>query len=98
VGDIVDSAPEIKVIHISGKIESASLRLGNIKCFPENSESPVINLNIRELGEKGIVETASACLKAAECILKPDKNYLKSEGTIVTYKILNSISPLLSGK
>ncbi len=95
--DIVDYCPLVKVIHVCGKIETGSLKLGNIKYLPESIEQELINLKMKELGERGITELATLSLKIAEDFLKSGKNTLTSGKSVVTYKLLNNASSLLSG-
>ncbi len=97
ISDIVDSCPFVKVLHISGKIETGSLKFGNIKYLPENPDQQGLNLNMNELGERGIVELATLSLKIAEDFLKSGKTSLTSGESVVTYKLLNNTSSLLLG-
>ncbi|HSA06435.1 MAG TPA: hypothetical protein P5556_04585 [Candidatus Gastranaerophilales bacterium] len=97
ISDIVDQCPLVKVIHISGKTETASLRLGNISCFPEETSQDSLNTDIKELGERGITELATASFKVAENFLKLRKNALNLNDSVVTYKLLNNKPSLLLG-
>ena len=95
--DIVDLCPLVKVIHICGKTETGSLKLGKISYSPENITQDTLNLNIKELGERGITEIAAASLKIAENFLKLGKNTLNLNDSVVTYKLLGNKSSLLLG-
>ncbi len=98
ISDIVDVCPLVKVIHISGKTEIASLKLGNISYFPENAGHDSMSIKINDLGERAITELAVTSLKIAEDFLKSGKNSLLSSESVVTYKLLNQTSLLLGGR
>jgi len=95
ISDIVDLCPNVKIIHFSGKLEENSLNFGKIKYFPSEIIQNSINLNILELGENGLVETATACLKVADNLTKSKLNTLQPKDFIVTYKLLNKIQFVL---
>ena len=97
ISDIVDLCPNIKILHFSGKLEETSLNLGKIKYFPDKISQNSINLNIKELGEKGLVETATACLKVADNFIKSSKCSMQANDSIVLYKIINKTHPVLLG-
>jgi len=97
ISDIVDLCPHVKIIHFSGKLEENSLNLGKIKCFPAKITQNSINLNIRELGENALVETAIACLKVADNLIKSRANSMQINDSVVTYKIINKTQPVLLG-
>ena len=97
ISDIVDLCPNAKIIHICGKLEENSLNFGKIKYFPATINSNSINLNIRELGERGLVEIATACLKVADNLIKSNESSMNINDSVVTYKILNKINPVLLG-
>ncbi len=86
--DLVDLCPLVKILHICGKIETGSLKHGNIEHFPENLVQDSINVNIEELGERGVTELATANFKIAEDFLRNDKKYLQTDNSVVTYKLL----------
>ena len=88
--DIVDMCPLVKLIHICGKVETTSLNFGNISYFPEKITQDSINLNIEELGERGLAEIATASFKIAEDYLKLGKDSLQLNNSVVTYKLLNN--------
>lgn len=98
ISDIVDLCPNIKLIHFSGKLEESSLTFGKLRCYPAKITQNSINLNIRELGEKGLVETATACLKVADNFIKSGINALQLNDSIVIYKRLNKSHPVLLGR
>jgi hypothetical protein len=95
ISDIVDLCPNVKVIHFSGKLEENSLTFGKIKYFPAKITQNSINLNIRELGEKGLVEIATVCLKVADNLIKSGTSSMHINDSIVIYKILNKAQPVL---
>lgn len=70
IGDIVDLNPTLKVLHVCGEIETGSLKMGGISYYPGEINQESLNLNINELGERGIVELGVNCLKMAENYLK----------------------------
>jgi len=95
ISDIVDLCPNIKILHFSGKLEENSLNLGKIKYFPSKITQNSINLNILELGENALLETATACLKVADNLIKSRTNTLHTNDSIVIYKLLNKIQFVL---
>lgn len=95
--DIVDYCPLVKVLHVCGKTETTSLKLGKISYFPEDIEADSMSLSRKELGERGITEISVLSLKVAEDFLKLGKKSLTSGESVVTYKLLNKTSSLLSG-
>ncbi|OGI03818.1 MAG: hypothetical protein A2Y25_07360 [Candidatus Melainabacteria bacterium GWF2_37_15] len=70
IGDIVDLSPFVRILHISGEIETGSLKLGGIRYYPDEINQESLNVSINELGERGQVEIAVNCLKLAENYLK----------------------------
>ena len=70
IGDIVDLSPFVRILHISGAIETGSLKLGGIRYYPEEINQESLNVKINELGERGQVELAVNSLKLAETYLK----------------------------
>ncbi|OGI00495.1 MAG: hypothetical protein A2104_01155 [Candidatus Melainabacteria bacterium GWF2_32_7] len=98
ISDIVDLCPNLKIIHFSGKLEETSLNLGKIKCFPDKITQNSINLNIRELGEKGLVEITTACLKVADSFIKSNTSSMQINDSIVIYKVLNKVQSILLGR
>jgi len=70
IGDIVDLCPFVRVMQVSGEIEVGSLKLGGVRYYPEQVANESLNVNIKELGERGVVELAVNCLKLAENHLK----------------------------
>lgn len=98
ISDIVDLCPNVKVIHFSGKLEEASLNFGKLRCYPAKITQNSINLNIRELGEKGLVEMATASLKVADNFIKSVIHALQLNDSIVIYKRLNKSHPVLLGR
>jgi len=97
ISDIVDLCPQVKLLHICGKNEENSLKLGNINCFPKDIEQEELTLHRKELGERGITELTTISLKIAENFLKSGKNTLHLDDSVVTYKLLNKTSSLLLG-
>lgn len=70
IGDIVDLNPLVKILHISGEIETGSLKMAGINYYPQEINQESLNINLKELGERGIVELGVNCLKLAENKLK----------------------------
>ncbi len=70
IGDIVDLCPFVRVMQVSGEIETGSLKLGGVRYYPDEVVKDTLNVNIKELGERGVVELAVSCLKLAENHLK----------------------------
>ncbi len=70
IGDIVDLCPFVRVMQVSGEIETGSLKLGGVRYYPEQVSQDSLNTSINELGERGVVELAVNCLKLAENQLK----------------------------
>jgi len=95
IGDIVDLCPYAKIIHFSGKLEENSLNFANIQCFPAQITQNSTNLNIAELGEKGLVETTTSCLKVADNCIKSRSGSLHINDSIVIYKVLSKTQPVL---
>lgn len=97
ISDIVDLCPHVKVINICGQVETGSLNLGKIEYMPKNPFHGFLNLNMSDLGERGITEYITLGLKIAEDYLKSGKNALTSGESVVTYKLLNHASSLMLG-
>ncbi len=98
ISDIVDLNPSVKIIHFCGKLETGSLNFGKIQYYPDKINQNSINLNIRELDERSLIEITTACLKIGEDLTKTPTNSMNLNSSVVTYKVLNRVSPVLSGR
>jgi len=92
--DLVDQSSFLKILHICGETETGSLKLGSISYFPENIVQDTLNLELKDLGERGITELVVASLKIAENFLTLGKNSLNSNKSVVTYNVLKKPSSL----
>jgi len=98
ISDIVDTNPDLKVIHFAGKLETGSLNFGQIQYYPEKINTASINLNISELSQKSLIEILTACLKVGENLTNTGTDCLNLNSSVVTYKVLNKVSPAFSGR
>lgn len=70
IGDIVDLCPFVRILQVSGEVETGSLKMGGVRYYPAEIIQENLNLSIYELGERGLVELGVNCLKLAETHLK----------------------------
>jgi hypothetical protein len=98
VEDILNVNPEVKIIHLAGKMQPNALSLNRISYWPNSIVQNTLNVNIKELGLRTSVEIVAASMKAAESLIKlKDKSVLLCD-SIVTYNIVNERTPVLLGK
>ena len=97
--DIMDLNPDIKIIHIAGKLQTHCLTLSNISFVPEVITQSSINLDISELDIKTISSCAAAVMKVGEEMLKSrEKTGSITPSPLVKYNVFSLIKPLLAEK
>lgn len=97
IEDILTINPEIKIIHLAGKVQTNSLNANKIFYTPENIVQNSLNVNIKELGIRAAVEIATASMKAAESLIKSKNRTILPSDSIVTYNIVNAEGPVVLG-
>ena len=98
IEDILDINPELKIIHLCGKIETRSLSLGRISTIPEIITQNSLNVSIDELDSRAITEITAAVMKAAESLIKLKKRTILPGESIVSYNIINAGGPVVLGR
>ena len=95
IEDLVDTNPEVKIIHLSGKVQVNPLILGRISYIPEVITQNSLNVNIQELGLRAIVESTAAVMKVAETLIKTKNRTVQQNESIVSYNIINADGPVV---
>lgn len=90
ISDIVDKNPELKIMHLCGKIEMNSLRLSGLEYYPDSIVQNTLNLNIKEIGFNVFCGTAAAVMKTAECLIKYPQKSIQLNDSVISYKVANS--------
>lgn len=98
IEDLVDINPEIKIIHLAGKIQFNSLSLSKIFIAPSNITQNSLNVNINELGLRAAVELAAASMKVAESLIKLKNRTILSSDSVISYNIINAEGPVILGR
>lgn len=89
ITEVKEKNPELKIIHLSGKIEMNPLILSGLDYYPDTIIQNSLNLNIRETGLKLVCDTTAAILKAAESLIKnPDKS-IQFNDSVVSFRVVN---------
>lgn len=96
--DILTINPEVKIIHLAGKVQTNSLTANRIYFRPENLVQNSLNVNIEELGLRAAVEMVTASLKAAESLIKTKSRTILPSDSVVTYNIINAEGPVVLGR
>ncbi len=95
--DLVDLNPDIKIIHISGKLQTHSLTLSNIRLMPEVITQSSLNFDISKTDIRTLSNCIAAVMKVAEEKLGLiHKSGCSSAVPSVKYNTLNAIKPLLT--
>lgn len=98
VDDILSINPEVKIIHLAGKMQPNALTINRIHFAPVNIVQNTLNVNIAEMGLRSAVEIASASLKAAESLIKSKNRAILQDNSVVSYDIINTEGPEILGK
>jgi len=97
IDDILTMNPEIKIIHLAGKMQISSLNANRIYFKPENLVQNSLNVNIKEMGLRAAIEIATASMKVAESLIKSKNRSILPNDSVVTYNIINANSPVVLG-
>jgi hypothetical protein len=81
--------PELKIIHLSGKVEMNPLILSGLDYCPDTIIQNTLNLNIRETSLKLICDTVAATLKSAESLIKNPNKSIQFNDSIVSFRVVN---------
>ncbi|EKE02371.1 MAG: hypothetical protein ACD_20C00395G0001 [uncultured bacterium] len=98
IEDILNINPEIKIIHLAGKMQANSLTANRIYYKPENLIQNSLNVNIKEMGLRAAIEIATASMKIAESLIKIKNRTILPNDSVVTYNIINADGPVVLGR
>lgn len=98
ISDINDYNKDVKIIHISGKIDFDSINDTQINNINEKSIARNINLDISELGSRAIGDITAAAMKAVESLVKSRNNSFMEDCSALSYNIINSNGPTVLGR
>lgn len=97
ISEIKEKNSEIKIMHLSGRIEMNPLILSGLEYYPDTIIQNSLNLNIRETGLKLISDTAAAILKSAESLIKYPNKSIQFNDSVVSFRVANSKDTALIG-
>lgn len=98
IDELMEINPDIKVIHVSGKVTDHAIVSSKISFTPQILTSTQLNIAPNEIGLRLICEASTATLKAAEAMLLNKNNSLQKSESIVSYDIVNANLPVVLGK
>jgi hypothetical protein len=98
IDDIVDINPEIRIVHISGRMEANSLVVNRIFYTPEVITQNLLNVNAGNIGLKALSDITAAVMKIAQTLIKSKNRSLLPGESLVSYNIVNAEGPVVLGK
>lgn len=98
IEDILNINPEVKIMHLAGKIQTNPLNLGKIFYMPERIKQNSLSINEYDLGLRAIIDTSAATMKAAETLIKIKNRSVLSADSVISYNIVNANGPVVLGK
>lgn len=96
--DILNCNSDVKIIHLSGKIDTSMLDIHRINYSPSMGCHSGLNINIAEMGMKAVCDITAACLKTVECLVKSKNRTMLPDEAELAYDIVNSDGPMVLGR
>ncbi|MDD3014590.1 MAG: hypothetical protein PHC34_12885 [Candidatus Gastranaerophilales bacterium] len=98
IGDLADINPEIRIVHISGKMEINPLAFNRVFYTPEVITQNSLNVNANDIGLRALSDTTAAVMKVAQTLIKSKNRSLLPGESQVSYNIINAEGPVVLGK
>lgn len=98
IADLADINPEVRIVHMSGKMEINPLAFNRVFYTPEVITQNVLNVNANDIGLRAFSDTAAAVMKVAQLLIKSKNRSLHTGESLVSYNIVNAEGPVVLGK
>lgn len=98
IENILDINPDIKIVHLAGKLQVNPLALGSIFFTPDKIKQNTLSIGLNDMGLRSIIEMSAATIKAAETLIKVKNRSVLSSESVISYDIVNTDGPVVLGR
>ena len=98
IGDLTDINPEVRIVHISGRMEINPLAFNRVFYTPEVITQNSLNVNANDIGLKALSDITAAVMKVTQNLIKSRNRSLLPGESLVSYNIINAEGPVVLGK
>jgi hypothetical protein len=98
IESLTDINPEVRIVHISGRMEINPLAYNRVFYTPEIITQNSLNINANDIGLKALSDITAAVMKVAQNLIKSKSRSLLPGESLVSYNIINAEGPVVLGK